>query len=44
MDPNTEVDSNIDVHITFSGRCKDAKVLKQNREFDEEDDEAVDNR
>lgn len=40
--PDAEVDPNIDEHIAFSGGCEDAKVLEQDREFDEEDHKAVD--
>lgn len=40
--PDAEVDPNIDEHVAFSGGCEDAKVLKQDREFDEEYNKAVD--
>ena len=40
--PDTKVDPNKDEHVAFSGWCKDAKVLEQNGELDEEDYESVD--
>ena len=41
VDPYTKMDPNIDEHIAFAGGCKDPKILKQDGEFDEEDDETV---
>ena len=32
-----------DEHVAFPSRCEDAKILKQDGEFDEEDHQAVDN-
>ena len=33
----------VDEHVAFSDGCEDAKVLKQDGKFDEEDHEAIDN-
>lgn len=40
--PDTEMNPEIDEHVAFSGGCENAKVLKQDGEFDEEDHKAVD--
>ena len=41
--PDAEMNPEIDEHVAFPAGCENAKVLKQNGEFDEEDYKAVDN-
>lgn len=41
--PDAQVDPNVDEHVALPGGCEYAKVLKQDRELDEEDHDAVDN-
>lgn len=38
-----QINPDEDEHIVFSGWGKDAKILEQDRESDEEDHEAIDN-
>ena len=40
--PDTDVNPNINEHVTFASGREDSKILKQDREFDEEDNKAVD--
>ena len=40
--PDTDVNSNVNEHVTFTSGRKDSKILKQDREFDEEDNKAID--
>ena len=41
--PDAQVDPNIDKHVALPSGCEYAKILKQDREFNEEDQDAVDN-
>ena len=40
--PDTDVNPHINEHVTFTSRCEDSKILKQDGEFDKEDNKAID--
>ena len=42
--PDAEMSPDVDEHVAFPGWGKNAKILEQDGEFDEEDREAIDNR
>lgn len=40
--PDANINPNVNEHVTFASGREDSKILKQDREFDEENNEAVD--
>ena len=40
--PDANMNTSVNEHITFASGCEDSKILKQDREFDEEDNKAID--
>ena len=41
--PDAQMNPDVDEQVAFPGRGKYMKILKQDREFDEEDHDAIDN-